>query len=85
MSIGKIGRVRVDFAGTRLEAQDFTKVHKTAFLPGRLGVSPEKGEENHELPMVSCVFNGARALEKAQKEFERLGWDKDSQIIEFNY
>lgn len=70
------GYVEVDFAGTRREAFVFVKKYNVGKTGrARLSLSGER----RELPIIHFCFMAESEKERAEKEFERLGWDKESQ------
>lgn len=71
------GSIRVDFAGTILEAKEFAKKHNVN-LPRSMYRSGAEG-----MPQLSLPFSNIEQQQTACRRFTELGWEPDFQIVRY--
>lgn len=67
-----IGRIAVDFAGTREEAIEFARKN---------GLHVSASNPKLELPQLTLPFTSIAKRKAASAKFTELGWDEGSQTI----
>lgn len=70
------GCIKVDFAGTRREAEQYAKEHGE----GKIKV-PRNAVHKGEFPMLSIKFTNHDEFRAGVEFFERLGWASEEQLV----
>jgi hypothetical protein len=68
-----VGTFKVDFAGTRQEAEEFVKPHRPVL---HVGSYPNIGNEG--LPMITTRYQSLKQKIERLALLESLGWDRGS-------
>ena len=74
-----MGKIKVDFAGTHKEAEQFVQENKDKFPNKSLSKSDEVSP-GESFPIVEGNYKNDMEKQWVSEGFESLGWDKDSQI-----